>query len=698
MKKILSVLITVLLLTGIVPQLIFAAGTVNYTDFSVAEPTNWTLDGATIADGVMELGESSAWQLLKLPKIYPSGTVVVEYDFKSYSNKLNVYIQSPVKSSVCRMQQVNSTTLQLQHNKDDASGNENTVITNKQFSQGTWYHMKHIINYAKEPDNTTSSVYMYDIEGNLIASVENKVHMDAHQYNSAEDLRLIQVQNNGTEGKVYFDNFAVYENTDEAVMAINKLAIAVDNSELISDDLLLNTVGYGGAVISWSSSNENIIKPDGKVQLPSAPADVTLTATILYNGKTETVSYPVTVASKGSHIVKADVYAYDFNDNTAFPGIETKATEGYNGIRNGRIELERPDDVEIKVTPQVIMDFTDMEYKSFAGKMIMEFDFIADSDKGAKVYVQAAPNGGSLLRFEQKVNGIQITTGGTEETAVNTLSAYSAFAKGKWHHVKFILDYETQKCSVYINDTAVAEEHNFMNSVSPGALNTVHTLHDGTEGTFAIDNFVLYHTDADSSIVATSKMIDFIDMTEIADDIYLPTVGCNGAQIVWSSSDTNILANDGTLLVNPENDTAITLTAVISKDGYAMSKTVPVTVKGITPTDGINVNGPVIFDNVENVAVNTCAEGAVVISYGISKPSTSELAASIIAVVYDAENNIEKMYTVSDTVAKSRTYDEIKLELPEITQDGGKLDLFLWDSISGLKPLAVSHSYAISVE
>jgi len=699
MKKILALLVSVVAVCSF-GMAGASAANVNYTDFSEEAPANWTFGNGEIKDGVLEVApsDSNTWQIWKMPKAYPTGTVVIEYDFKSNSEKFNMYIQSPAKGSICRMQQVNATTLQLQHSKDDASANQNTVITNKLFKADTWYHVKHVVNYAEEPNNTTTSVYMYDMGGNLIGSVENKVHMDAHRYDSGTYLNIIQMQNIGTSGNVYFDNFAVYENDADSVIEVNKKAIAIDTESLISESLTLKTKGYGDAEITWVSSNQEVLENDGTVILPEAPVTLELSATIAYGGKTETVVYPLTVASKGAHIVKADVYAYDFNDNMEFPGIEIKGTAGCSGIRNGRIELERPADTEITTSPQVIMDFTDMELKSFSGKLIAEFDYLSNADKGAKIFVQASPNSGSLLRFEQKEKLLQITTGGDGETAANKSYSYNSYKSGEIFHVKFVLDYDNLNCSVYVNGKAVVENHHFMTSVSPAALNTIHTIHDGTKGKFTIDNFVLYHDDADSSIVATEKMINFADFTAVKDDIVLSGEGCNGAEIAWTSSKPEILANDGTLLVNPENDTTVTLSAIISKDDYAMTKSFDVTVKGIAASDTVNVASPVIFDKMNNAVSASCSKGFAVVSYAVTKPADEAFSASVLAVVKDATGKLENIYIESDSIPSGRSYGEIKINIPEIAQNGGIVCLYLWDSISGLKPLDDANIYEVAAE
>lgn len=57
---------------------------------------------------------------------------------------------------------------------------------------------------------------------------------------------------------------------------------------------------YEGVFVMWRSSNNAVIAPDGEVNRPSKNTDVTLTATITYNGETKDVSFPLTVIADHS--------------------------------------------------------------------------------------------------------------------------------------------------------------------------------------------------------------------------------------------------------------------------------------------------------------------------------------------------------------------------------------------------------------
>ena len=103
--------------------------------------------------------------------------------------------------------------------------------------------MRHVISYKAAPEKTTSSFYMYDADGNLLLSAEDKVYMDASRFASPENLQVIILQNPGGSGSVYFDNFAVFEQTEESVMEANKTALEIPNADSVTENLTLKTMG-----------------------------------------------------------------------------------------------------------------------------------------------------------------------------------------------------------------------------------------------------------------------------------------------------------------------------------------------------------------------------------------------------------------------------------------------------------------------
>ena len=80
----------------------------------------------------------------------------------------------------------------------------------------------------------------------------------------------------------------------------------------------------------------------------------------------------------------------------------------------------------------------------------------------------------------------------------------------------------------------------------------------------------------------------------VSDDFTLPETGDNGTTITWESSDTDIvsISEDGTAVVTRPSgdDEVVTLTATITKGSVSHTKTITVTVSGLSPglTDSLS--------------------------------------------------------------------------------------------------------------
>lgn len=98
---------------------------------------------------------------------------------------------------------------------------------------------------------------------------------------------------------------SVVDEQDQARVDAAKEALTCPDT--VQDDFTLSTSGAGNVVITWESSNEQVIKIDGSTAKVSRPTDadatVTLTATLTYNTASATKTFDVTV----THVDIGDV-------------------------------------------------------------------------------------------------------------------------------------------------------------------------------------------------------------------------------------------------------------------------------------------------------------------------------------------------------------------------------------------------------
>lgn len=667
LKKMASVFLAVCMLLSL--GVVYAEeGNAYFCGFSGSVPgTEWTLNVGALKDGAYRLPAGASTQdVLKLPKPYPAGEVIVEYDFKSTGTKMTVYLQNPKGGSVCRMQQASTSMLQLQHGKDDKSGNQNTVITDENFLLNNWYHFKHVISYQAE--GATSSVYMYK-DGALIGSVEDKVYMDPNRYASPTELQALCFNNAGEEGSMFLDNLAVYQNDDASSVKVTLASLDINGGEPVSSNIALPSAGYNGAAVSWQSSNSGVISDDGRVNVPDVQTTVNLTATVQKGTVTETKIIPVTVLPAGENPVAANVYYFDFADDTVPTGFTMKNAAAVSG---GRVMLEKA--AGASTNPEINLNLNAMAFGTFSGRVITEFDFLSDADKCIAGYIQATPNAGSLLRLEQvSATRIKAVTGGTGAAAVKTEAFKDDFEKNRRYHVKLIADYDTTKCSVYIDGAPLAEDHWFMpDAVSPGYLRMLLMQMNAPSGGMYVDNLVIYHDDADSSVVATQKALALEDADQVSKQVVLPETGYNGTQISWTSTNPDIIGDDGVVKTRPETDTDVTMEATLNKAGRILKKSLTVRVlRALNDAESVAADKALLEIPAEitsDIALPLVGENGSTISWAsdnqlylgmdgkVVRPAATSADKAITLTAYLSKNGAEDSREFSVTVKKADFY------------------------------------------
>lgn len=109
---------------------------------------------------------------------------------------------------------------------------------------------------------------------------------------------------------------SMYDVTDAGIVSADKDALTLGDTSAVTEDIALPSTGVNGSAITWTSENDAIVIEGGvaKVTRPGAEAENvegTLTATITYNGVTETKSFDVTVIAQytDQQIVEHDAEA-----------------------------------------------------------------------------------------------------------------------------------------------------------------------------------------------------------------------------------------------------------------------------------------------------------------------------------------------------------------------------------------------------
>lgn len=205
--------------------------------------------------------------------------------------------------------------------------------------------------------------------------------------------------------------------TPEQIVQLDKEAIYLGNLFTVEADLTLPTEGKLGSKISWKSDNEYLISNTGKVRRPEygrGNRKVTLTATISYEGVSDTRSFEVTVLQKEPDFSIVDVHEVDLKCKPGGPidlpsVVIIKKDDGTYGVSEvqwddiepKRYEKEKVFKVEgsvvgtdIKAVANITVteDFSDDEEAIEISALPFELDrvelmddiFIANRDRGVE--------------------------------------------------------------------------------------------------------------------------------------------------------------------------------------------------------------------------------------------------------------------------------------------------------------------------
>ncbi|HTF94935.1 MAG TPA: LamG-like jellyroll fold domain-containing protein [Cellvibrio sp.] len=378
--------------------------------------------------------------------------------------------------------------------------------------------------------------------------------------------------------------------------------------------------GTRAAVISWSSSNVNVIKTDGTVLRPAAGAgdqQVTLTATIAIGESSTTKAFTVLVPQRKAFNRLAQ---FDFEGNlneslgnfsagvttgdriwktgtggvTYVPGHTGTALnlDGSSGVLlpEGLI-TNHEYTVSMWVKPGAISQFSPAFYAAANEQMG------ADSNPFSDTWLSFLPQGwdGNTMLWGRVPSWFDGVTG-------------LRIPENQWSHMAFSV--KKGVATVYING-----EQKFSGG------NVGDLFSDGT-GKFAlgvnywdlpfnghIDDLKIYEASLtateinalDIDNVDPTALLDMAadaltlgDVSAVTDNLVLPLTGPFASSVDWTSSNSAVLGIDGNsgVVTRPargQSDVEVVLDAHIALGGQTVIKQISVTVKSLTPPEPVAV-------------------------------------------------------------------------------------------------------------
>ncbi|WP_330148690.1 LamG-like jellyroll fold domain-containing protein [Shewanella xiamenensis] len=475
--------------------------------------------------------------------------------------------------------------------------------------------------------------------------------------------------------------------TTEEILSASANGISLP-TEVTEGTLALPIQGTRGATIEWHSSDESVIRADGTIIRPNVGEGdkvVTLTATIMVNGKKVTKTFKITVFA---HKTYNRIAQYSFENNlkdslglfgdgqptgdrifkagdaigyaTGFEG-QALSLDGTHGVLlpSGIISSYEYT-VSFWASPAVITGFT----TAFFGAVNEQT--AEDGSKFSNTWVSMLPQGwdGNTMFWSHNID----TSGSAAVESWFDGVTGERIAENTWSHLAFSVNKGLVK--VFINGVERFSRGNLANYFT------------GAQGVFGlgvnywdlpynglIDELKVYEAAltaeevkaldidklADSELLSSATAIlELGDLSAVRKNIELPVTGPYAAAISWVSSDPTTIDTHGSVTqpARGEEDKVVTLTATLKLGNATQTKVFTATVKAKNPPTPVAVYS--FEDNLNDSTANFGAGTLVGNLIGVEGGKISYMDGAVgKAAVFDGAsgivlpNNLIKDYTYS---------------------------------------------------
>ncbi len=354
----------------------------------------------------------------------------------------------------------------------------------------------------------------------------------------------------------------------------NEVAAGIVVPATITDatQLELPTSGNYDAVITWASSNPEVIAVDGTVVLPAENMTVTLTATVKVGTASVEKTFNVRVkVEAGLEII--EIYALAANDALEFSGVVTAIAGSNLYIQDdtAAIYVYAPktntavvgDKVKVVGTKglfkglhQVAKDATVTVLES--GKPVPEaLEVLAIADLIETLQSQRINMNGLTVKA---LNGRELTvTDGTNDILVR-----SAADGAEYDHLQLALIGQEVKVKGMILGWFDNAQFN---------INAVSELE--------------YLPASDLIKVENDMLVTILPTSTNAEGLTLPATGANGSAITWVSSHPAIIGNDGVVVELPAEETTVTFTGTFKLGEVTKTKEYQVIVAALGAPEAV---------------------------------------------------------------------------------------------------------------
>jgi len=373
------------------------------------------------------------------------------------------------------------------------------------------------------------------------------------------------------------------------------LKVPMGSENLLVDNLSLPKTGAGGGSITWTASPEGIISADGRLTRPQATTDVILTADIKNGSNTGSKNFTFTVPGEEAWAYglpqPAGTFFYDdFEDGNINSRIVTTPGEGSVTEANGVLNFKK---TSASGTTAATIHMKE-DKSALTGRFVTEF--ILTRPSGKMISAQFTGDGGLV--------GV-VTWWGTGDNIVNVEYADEPDG-GRQNHFFELAEVnatKTLKVTLYY-DTEAGTVSYWLNNIpagsgySCGAVNQKYVyLYNGNSTMDAnMDDLRMYYAQSGDESSVDADLLALEDVFagslfngSLYKSVSLPTKGLHGSKITWATSDSAIMATDGTLNRPTDSayslDPSVTLTATVSSGTITKTKEFTFTVMRLESGD-----------------------------------------------------------------------------------------------------------------
>ncbi|WP_026400083.1 immunoglobulin-like domain-containing protein [Acholeplasma equifetale] len=372
--------------------------------------------------------------------------------------------------------------------------------------------------------------------------------------------------------------------------------------------ITLPATGLWGTTITWTSSNDEVINPEtGAVVVPTGLAvEVTLTAKVKLNDVEKEFEFVVLVGQPITSISEAHKLAADSfvrvqgiviakSVSEAFGNAQIYIQDETGGIQAFRATGE--DANKVNVGDLVIWEGNVTTYQG-----MNQFAQPSATVKNQLVtVVEEAAGLPNPIAIEEKADlataklQLASVTGFLKET-------YATFEQSKYYKFVLATGEEVEFRIVALNDSSEANVNAIINKLTGKAAGTEITI-TSVVANASTPYFLI--TDADQLTVgslgddevlaelALNALVLPENEQEVTENLTLPTTALFGFTVEWTSSNIDVIANNGTV-TRGSSDEEVTLTYKVKKDDtVVLTGTIDVTVKAegaVGPTQPVTVN------------------------------------------------------------------------------------------------------------